>query len=161
MWRDDPIKEPWYELDFQMKRWQCPTGLPSPLLEDVIEAIREMDRILLDSMKLVDRYSYGWESSQKRYIRHSVYETFRGEFEQAEDGLLVARHGLAARWASILSSHQQTIASLPTDILRALEHPEVDYTMSYSVTDVELNDNLKQFLEGVQPGKEQMVLPRS
>ena len=124
MWRDDPINEPWYELDFHMTRWHCPVGLPSPLLEDLIEAIGEMERFLFDSIKLVDRYSYGLESSNRRYIRHSIYEIFRGKFERAEDGLLIARHGLAARWSSILSGHQRQIANLPANIKKQMRHPE-------------------------------------
>lgn len=158
MWRDDPVDEPWYELDFQMHRWQCPTDLPGPLLEDVIEAIRDMDRILLESMKLVDHYSYGWEASQKRYIRHSVYEIFRGEFERAEDRLLVARCGLAARWKSILSQHREQIAGLSPDVQENFEHPDAAYAMNYAVTDVQLDGNLREFLEGIQPGKEKIVL---
>jgi hypothetical protein len=158
MWRDDPIDEPWYELDFRMTRWSCPDGLPSPLLDEVIEAIRDMDRLLLDSIKLVDRYSYGVESSPTRYIRESMYEVLRGEFERAEDQFLVAQAGLAARWSSILSQQQSLIESLPESMRNCLNHPEGAYAMSYTVTEVALDDNLKQFLESIQPGKEKMVL---
>jgi hypothetical protein len=160
MWRDDPIIEPWYELDFNMKRWQCPVGLPSSILEDVIEAIAEMDRILLDSMKLVDRYSYGWESSKKRYIRHSLYEIFRGEFERAEDGFLIARHGLAARWSSVLSEHQREIAGFPAILKKRMRHPDSNYAMSYTIAEIELDKNMQQFLESIQSGKELVFLPK-
>jgi hypothetical protein len=37
IWRDDPIDEPWHELDFRMTSWQYPSGLPDALLEDLSE----------------------------------------------------------------------------------------------------------------------------
>lgn len=151
-WRDDPIDEPWYELNFCMSRWTCPNELPSTFLDDVVEAIHDMDRILLDSMRLVDDYSYGVESSPVRYIRESAYEVFRGEFERVEDQFLVAQTGLAARWSSILLQHRELIASLPEEMRNCLRHPEAAYAINYSVTEVELNENLKQFLEGIQSG---------
>jgi hypothetical protein len=157
-WRDDPIDEPWYELDFRMSRWSCPSELPSALMDDVIEAIREMDRILLDAMKMVERYSYSVESSQTRYTRESVYEVFRGEFERAEDQFSVARAALAARWASILTRHGELIAGLSEDLRNRLRHPEKAYAVSYSVKEVHLDENQRQFLEGIQPGKEKMFL---
>jgi hypothetical protein len=157
-WRDDPIDEPWYELDFRMSRWSCPSELPSPLMDDVIEAIREMDRILLDAMKMVDRFSYGVESSQTRYTRESVYEVFRGEFERAEDQFSVARAALAARWSILLTKHSKLIVGLPEHLRNRLTHPEQAYAVSYSVKEVHLDENQRQFLEGIQPGKEKMVL---
>jgi len=158
MWRDDPIDEPWYELDFRMTRWQCPSGLPDALLEDVIEAIREMDRITLETMKLVDQFSYGIESSDKRYIPEAAYEVLRGEFELAEDRFVVAQHGLKARWASILASHKQAIDKLPAKTQAQLGSPEVAYSINYSVSEVVLEETFKQFLSGIHQDKERNVL---
>ncbi len=158
MWRDDPIDEPWYELDFRMARWQCPSGLPDALLEDVIEAIREMDRITLETMKLVDRFSYGIESSDKRYIPEAAYEVFRSEFELAEDRFAVAQHSLRARWAPILASHKKAIDKLPAKTQAQLACPEVGYSINYAVSEVALEETFKQFLSGIHPDKERNVL---
>jgi hypothetical protein len=158
MWRDDPIDEPWYELDFRMSRWSCPSVLPSPLVEDVIEAIREMDQILFDTMKLVDRFSYGVETAPKRYIRESAREVFKAEFERAEDQFLVARAHLAAHWASIVSQYQAQIFALPKNIQAQLNNPHDRYSIVYSVIEVQLNEAFRQFLEGIRPDNEQMVL---
>jgi hypothetical protein len=158
MWRDDPIDEPWYALDFQMTRWHCPAGLPAALLEDVIEAIREMDHIVLETMKLVDRFSYGIESSEKRYIPEATYEIFRGQFELADDHFIAAQHGLKTRWASILASHKEVINKLPAKIQSQLAKPVVAYSMKYSVSEVVLEETFKQFLSGIHPYKERNVL---
>jgi hypothetical protein len=158
MWRDDPIDELWYELNFEMTRWQCPSGLSGPLLEDVIEAIREMDHITLESMRLVDRFSYGIESSDKRYIPEAAYEVLRGEFELAEDRFVVAQQGLKARWASIMSSHNSIIEKLSENTRAQLVAPECAYSIKYSVSEVILDEPFKQFLSGIHPDKERNVL---
>jgi len=157
MWRDDPIDEPWYELNFKMKRWTCPGGLPSPLVEDIIEAIQDLDHVLLESMKLVDRFAYGLESSKKRFIKESSYEVLRGEFELAEDQFLVARAGFSVRWKSVLTTHARQIAVLPKEVKQQLIRPEVDYGMEYTVSKVALDDHLKQFLKGIHPDKERFI----
>ena len=36
--------------------------------------------------------------------------------------------------------------------------PESDYAMSYTIAEIELDENLKQFLKGIQPGKEPVFL---
>jgi hypothetical protein len=156
-WRDDPIDEPWYELDFRMSRWSCPSIFPSPLLEDVIEAIRDMDRILFDTMKLVDRFSYSVETAPKRYIRESAREVLKAEFERAEDQFLVARAHLAAHWASIVSQYQTQISGLPKAIQAQLINPQDGYSIAYSVIEVTLDETFRQFLEGIHPDKERMI----
>ncbi|MCX7166615.1 MAG: hypothetical protein NTV11_10120 [Rhodocyclales bacterium] len=157
MWRDDPIDEPWYALDFQMTRWHCPAGLPAALLEEVIEAIREMDHIVLETMKLVDRFSYGIESSEKRYIPEAAYEVFRGEFELAEERFVVTQHGLKTRWTPMLASNKEAIDNLPAKAKAQLANPEVAYSMKYSVSEVMLEETFKQFLSGIHPDKETFV----
>lgn len=156
-WRDDPIDEPWYELDFRMSRWPCPSVLPSPLLEDVIEIIRDMDRILFDTMKLVDRFSYGVETAPKRYIRESAREVFKVEFERSEDQFLVAQAHLAARWAAIVSLYQTQISALPNGIQAQLINPQDSYSIAYSVIEVQLDETFRQFLEGIHPDKERFI----
>jgi hypothetical protein len=157
MWRDDPIDEPWYALDFQMTRWHCPAGLPAALLEEVIEAIREMDHIVLETMKLVDRFSYGLESSEKRYIPEAAYEVFRGEFELAEERFVVTQNGLKARWTPMLASNKEAIDKLPAKTKAQLANPEVAYSIKYSVFEVMLEETFKQFLSGIHPDKETFV----
>jgi hypothetical protein len=157
-WRDDPIDEPWYELDFRMSRWSCPKVLPSPLLEDVIEAIRDMDRILFDTMKLVDRFSYGVETAPKRYIRESAREVFKAEFERSEDQFLVAQAHLKAHWASIVLQYQTQILALPRNIQAQLINPQDSYSIAHSVIEVQLDETFRQFLEGIHPDKERMII---
>lgn len=155
---DDPVQEPWYVLDFQMTRWPCPQGLPVALLQDVIEAIAPMDQMLVEFVKLVDRFSYGLESSDTRYIPEAAYELFRTKFEIMEDEFELARRGLETRWKSLMATHESQIKELPSDIQARFWDPEAAYTMKFSVTEVELEETLKQYLSGIHPDKELKVL---
>lgn len=152
MRRDDPIDEPWYELTFRMSRWRCPKGLPASMMEDVVEVIRDMDRILLRTMQVVDQHSYGTESSTERYTRESLYEHLRVAFESLEDDFMIAQHHLKARWTELEKQYRKEIASLSLETIEQLRNPEKAYSIEYFVSEIELDDHLKQFLEGIKPG---------
>lgn len=152
MRRDDPVDEPWYEIDFRMTRWRCPEGLSGPLLDDIVEAIQETDRLLLDSIKMVDSYAYGFDSSPKRYVRYSQIEHLKADFEEMEDRLLIAKQGLARRLALVMATHSKQVACLPKETQRSLENAAGDYRIEFETVEVEVNDTLKQFLEGIQSG---------
>lgn len=146
---DDPVQEPWYELNFTMTRWQCPPELPQPLLEDVIEAVQELDSMLLSVMRLVDRYSFGSDVSPKRYIPESAYEALRVQFEQIEDRFTMALAELRASWAALIKKHGDVIGNLPEATKSALAAPDSAYSIGFEVIEVELGETYKQFLTGI------------
>jgi hypothetical protein len=152
MCRDDAIDEPWYEIDFRITRWRCPEGLSGPLLDDVVDAIQETDGLLAESVRLVDRYAYGCESSPKRYVRYSQIEYLKSDFDRMEVRLLLATHGLVRWWASVMIKHKEQLAKLPREIKCHLETAEFDYSIRIKTTEVQLDHNLKQFLKGIQTG---------
>jgi hypothetical protein len=152
MRRDDPVEEPWYEIEFRMTRWRCPEGVSGPLLDDIIEATQETDRLLLDALKLVDSYAYGFDSNPKRYLRYSHIEHLNADFEQMEVRMLIADHALAKRWSSLMTKHKEQVASLSAEIQACLQHPEAGYSIQFKTHEVEIDDSLKQFLESIQPG---------
>jgi hypothetical protein len=157
MQRDDPIQEPWYELDFRMTRWQCPSDLPKALLGDVIEAIQDLDSILLSAARLVDRYSFGLDASLRRFIPEVAYEELRGEFELMEDRLSMAQAELRVRWAALTTEHADVICQLPDATKGALQSPNSAYSMGFSLTDAELDDTYKQFLAGIHGDHERYM----
>jgi len=152
MQRHDPCDEPWYEIDFRMTRWRCPAGVSGPIADEIVEAIQEADRLLLESMKLVDSYAYGFDSNPKRYVRYSQIEHLKADFEQMEVRLLIANHALAKRWSLLMTKHKEQVASLSAEIQACLQHPEAGYSIQFKTHEVEIDDRLKQFLEGIQPG---------
>lgn len=149
MQRNDPLQVPWYELDFRMTRWQCPPELPQTLLEDVIEAVQDLDSMLLSAMRLVDRHSYGSDASPKRYIPEAEYEALRIQFELIEDRFLVAQSELRVRWTALTTKHADAISNLTEATKSALVAPDSAYSMGFSVVEVELDDTYKQFLTGI------------
>jgi hypothetical protein len=152
MQRGDPVDEPWYEIEFRMTRWRCPEGVSGPLLDDIIEATQETDRLLLDALKFVDSYAYGLDSNPIRYLRYSHIEQFKSDFEQMEDRLLIAKSGLARRWSLLMAKHKELMSDLSFDLKSQLHQPDVCYDIGFETKEVEIDDTLKQFLDGIQPG---------
>lgn len=152
MRRDDPVDEPWYEIHFHMTRWHCPSGLSGPLLADIIEAIQDTDRLLLEGMTIVDSYAYGYESSAKRYVRYSKIKKLESAFDELMDRLLVAKGNLKQRWSSVMENHQSQIAKLSLSARKGLDRVDEGYSISLKTIEVDLSDTLKQFLEGIRPG---------
>lgn len=159
MLRQDPFEEQWYELDFRMTRWQCPPDLPQALLVDVMEAVQGLDSMLLATMRLVDRHSFGSDASPKRYITEGEYEALRVQFEQMEDRFTLAQAELRATWAALTRKHGDTIESLPEATKAALIAPDSAYSMSFSVIDVELDETYKQFLTGIHGINTEEIFP--
>jgi hypothetical protein len=110
-----------------------------------MEAVQGLDSMLLATMRLVDRHSFGSDASPKRYIPEWEYEALRIQFEQMEDRFTLAQAELRAIWAALSKKHCDTIDALPEATKAALIAPDSAYSMGFSVADVELGETYKHF----------------
>ena len=150
--RQSEIAEPWYEIEFQMKRWICPAGIPSSLLSDIVDAIQGMDAVLAATSCRLERFAHGFPHETERYVPFHLLEPMKAEFERLEDRLMVSQAETKARWKILLKQYQSEISQLPTEIQAELQSPAECYEMRWRAKEVSLPETTKQFLEGIHAG---------
>lgn len=150
--RQSEIAEPWYEIDFQLKRWICPSGIPSRLLSDIADATQGMDAVLAATSRRLEQLAHGLPDGTKRYVPFHLLEPMKVEFERFEDLLMVRQAEIPTRWKILLTQHQSEISQLPKEIQAKLQSPAESYEITWQAKEVDLPETTKQFLEAIHAG---------